>query len=376
MSKACTDCSQVLPLDEFHSAGGSKRRGRCKRCSAIEQAARRARKDPAEHDYGTKQVPAGYRIKGVTQLLDSEGKIRSQHVKTEREPEVKADKRTEMLEALRGMLEPFKGCVDPVAEPEHPAEDLLLMLPIGDAHVGLECHADETGEDFNLEIQERNHMAAVDGLLSVAPNAEEGLVVNVGDYLHSDNARGNTTKGTSVDQHGNRHKVLLIAMRMFRRTIDAALLKCKRVTVVTATGNHDGESAGWIRICLATAYEREPRVIILAEPTKFHWHRFGKCLFGVTHGDTCKPADLPIIMACDRPEDWAATEHRIWVTGHLHHTVVKELHGCTHKVYRTLAAQDKWHKGQGYRSGRDLRLEVWHKEKGQIQEFIHGVMAA
>lgn len=365
--KPCADCSTVKPLADF-------RRGQiCRDCENRRKRDKRAAsKDPELHDYGNTQVPEGFVIKGVSQY----DKQSQKWVKTAAVAEPKEDKRLAMLEALREMLEPLRGSVDPVAAPTHPEKDLLLMLPIGDSHVGLECHADEVGEDFNLEIQETNHMAAVDGLLSVAPDAEEGLVVNVGDYFHSDNARGNTTKGTPVDQHGSRYKVLLIGLRMFRRTIDAALLKCKRVTVICATGNHDGESSEWLRLCLATAYEREPRVIINIAPTKFHWHRFGKCLFGVTHGDTTKPADLPIIMAVDCPKDWSETKHRVWVTGHLHHTIVKELHGCTHKTYRTLAAPDRWHKGQGYRSGRDLRLEVYHRDYGQVQEFIHGLRAA
>ena len=49
-----------------------------------------------------------------------------------------------------------------------------------------------------------------------------------------------------------------------------------------------------------------------------HWHRFGKNLIGVTHGDTVKAQQLGPVMACDRPEDWGETAYRFWYTGHVH----------------------------------------------------------
>lgn len=375
--KLCSTCGES---GTFHrdSRTPDGLKSQCKDCqnkvrNTLRANKRLAQTDPKQHDYGQSVVPEGYEIKGVTQRLDASGNITGQYVKSQKAKEEKQAQSAVIIAALTEMMEPFEACVDPVPAPEDAAKDLLLLLPIGDAHVGLRCHADEVGEDFDLRTQEANHMAAVDGLVAASPEVAEGLVVNVGDYLHSDNRRGTTTKGTALDTDGSRFRVLLIALRMFRRTIDAALLKCERVTVICATGNHDGESSVWLRLCLSLAYERETRVTIQTAPTKFHFHRFGKCLFGVTHGDTCKVNDLPMIMACDRPDDWAASKHRTWVTGHVHHTQTKELHGCTVNTYRTLAAQDEWHKGQGYRSGRDLRMELWHREYGQIQEFIHGI---
>ena len=370
--KVCTKCGNP---GTFHgdSRATDGLKSQCKECQNESRRRRRAdrllaKTDPKLHDYEHGLIPEGYEIKGVT-VRTSDGT----YIKSQKAKEEKQDANAAMLVALAEMMEPFKGSVDPVPAPEDVAKDLLLVLPIGDAHVGLRCHSDEVGEEFDLRIQEENHMAAVDGLVAASPEVAEGLIVNVGDYLHSDNRKGTTTKGTPLDTDGSRFSVLLIALRMFRRTIDAALLKCGHVTVICATGNHDGESSVWLRLCLALAYEREQRVTIRTEPTRFHYYQFGRCGFGVTHGDTCKVGDLPIIFATDAPSIWASTEHRAWLTGHVHHTQKKEMHGCTVNTYRTLAAQDEWHKGAGYRSGRDLHMELWHREHGQIQEFIHGI---
>jgi hypothetical protein len=44
--------------------------------------------------------------------------------------------------------------------------------------------------------------------------------------------------------------------------------------------------------------------------------------------------------------------------------VKKELRGCTVESLRTLAARDAWHHAKGYRSGRSMNVDVYHRELG------------
>jgi hypothetical protein len=108
-------------------------------------------------------------------------------------------------------------------------------------------------------------------------------------------------------------------------------------------------------------------VTIDLDPNVFWYYKFGKVLIGATHGDTCKTDKLPAIMACDRSEDWGQTRFRYYYHGHIHHDSVKELPGCMVESFRTLAARDAWHSGAGYRSGRDMRCIVHHKDFGEIE---------
>jgi hypothetical protein len=71
-------------------------------------------------------------------------------------------------------------------------------------------------------------------------------------------------------------------------------------------------------------------------------------------------------MAADRPEDWGATDYRVWFTGHIHHQTRKEFPGCVIESFRTLAARDYWHAWKGYRSGQSLSCITLHKEYGEI----------
>jgi len=120
-------------------------------------------------------------------------------------------------------------------------------------------------------------------------------------------------------------------------------------------------------------YRDNPRVTIDATPAKFHKIEFGLNLIGVTHGDTIKPKDMPGVMACDWAEAWGRTKFRRWYTGHVHHESVTEFPGCTVETLRTLAAKDAWHAGQGYRSGRSMLCDVWHRTRGKILRHEIGV---
>jgi hypothetical protein len=116
-------------------------------------------------------------------------------------------------------------------------------------------------------------------------------------------------------------------------------------------------------------YENEPRVEIDTSPSTFFYHRFGNNLIGVTHGDRTKFADLPSIMAADRPKDWGDTEHRHFLCGHVHHTKQQEFRGCFVESFNTLAPNDAWHTQSGYRSKRQIQRLDFHRDNGIVSRF-------
>ncbi len=315
-------------------------------------------------------APEGYSVRGESILYDADGEIRAKWVKTKKDQD---DVYRSLLEAMTTIADQWTGLAEPVDAPEHSDDDLMTAFVIGDAHIGMFSWAPESGNDFDLKIAERDLYGAVDHLVDLAPAAKHALVVNVGDFYHADNRASTTTGGTAVDSDGRWPKVMSVGIRLMRRIIDRALEKYEHVTVINEVGNHDWHGSIMLSICLAQYYEREPRVTIDTSPAKFHWYRFGKNLIGVTHGDTVKLDALGEVMACDRPADWGETEHRYWLTGHIHHDTVRELRGCTVESFRTLAPGDAWHRGQGYRSGRDMKALVFHREHGQINRHTVGV---
>jgi len=369
--KTCTRCGETS--DNFTPS-----KVHCRVCDAKDRRERRARKkraivDPQEHDYGQADVPPGYSIKGVSQFVGSDGAIKAQWIKTDRDKDKRLE---EFLLALKDMAEDYRGIVKPTLAPgaDLNAQDNMTVVPIGDAHMGMHAWAPETGASYDLKIAEAVTVQGIASLLDSCPKAAHCAIVNVGDYFHADGDRGTTTKGTPVDVDGRWPKVLQAGLSVFRKTIDMSLATHDKVTVVCATGNHDAQISVILSTMLAIMYEREPRVFIDTAPTKHHYIRHGACLVGVTHGDTGKPADLPLIMAGDRADDWANTIHRIWYTGHVHHDTVKDYRGVTVETVRTLAPADKWHVGQGYRSSQDIKADTWHVQFGRISRVTRNII--
>lgn len=317
-------------------------------------------------------IPAGHTIKGVSTLVGPDGQVLAQWQKTTQEA---VDKRAAALEALATIADAWQGKADPTPVPPVDTDRLLTLYPMGDPHIGMFSWETETGSSFDLKIAERNAREAIDRLVEVSPASAKALLVNIGDFFHSDSRKNQTTAGTPVDVDGRFAKVLGVGVRIMRYHIDRILTKHAECDVRTLGGNHDADTAAMLAICLAQFYEREPRVRVDTSPAKFQKFRFGKNLFGFTHQDTVKIPALGEIMACDWPEDWAACPHRYWFTGHIHHKTVTELRGnviC--ESLRTLASTDAWHRGQGYRSGRDMQAIVYDFELGEKYRNRIGIM--
>lgn len=317
-------------------------------------------------------TPPGYLLRGVSSLVDSKGVVRQQWVKTK----LDANQQLDMLrEAIEKIADPIVGESILVPRPSHDfKDDLLSVYPMGDPHIGLYAWHRETGENFDLDIAERDLFGAVDYLVQQAPASKQALIVNLGDFFHSDNLENRTARsGHALDVDGRWPKVIAVGLRTIRRCIDKALEKHDNVKVINAIGNHDDHSSMMLAITLNEYYSNNDRVEIETSPAAHHFHRFGKVLIGVTHGHTGKPEKLQGVMAVDRAKDWGETTFRHWLTGHVHHDQMKELAGCTFESFRTLAARDAYAASHGYRSERDMKCIVYHTDYGELTRHTSNI---
>lgn len=316
-----------------------------------------------EHDM-TKVVPDGFRVKGVSTYYDDDGKVRGQWVKSEadaarREAAVKA-----WVEAL---CEDVTGRARPVDLPPRRNADLLAVYPWGDPHFGMYAWWQDSGGDFDLSEAERLTKAAVDRLVASAPPAQTAILLNLGDMFHADNQKNQSQSGHQLDVDGRWAKVQQVGLLTMVYCIQRMLEKHDNVVVRINRGNHDGHSSYALSLMLSCYFHEEPRVCIDLSPATLWYYRFGGVLIGSTHGDTIKGKDLMGVMAADKAEDWGLSRHRYFYVGHVHHHDSKEYPGGIVEYFRTLAARDAWHTGQGYRAGRDMCLIVHHIEHGEIE---------
>mgnify|MGYP000606145515 FL=1 len=316
-----------------------------------------------EHDL-THAVPEGFKLKGASTYYDKDGKKAGQWVKTTADAEAQ-----DLLykEAIRALSSEVQGLA-PLTKPPTNCEDLLAVIPMGDPHFGLLAWAEECGEAFDTLIARKLTLGAVDRLMASTPAAKTAIILPLGDVFHA-NDQTNTTPGHKhqLDVDSRFVKVLGIGIETYRHCILRALEKHEKVIVRFVAGNHDPQAIWALSFTIAAYFANEPRVEVDLSPSKFWFYKFGKVLIGATHGDTVKHEGLLGVMAADRPEDWGATKHRYFYTGHIHHNSVREFPGLMCESFRTLAAKDAYAAGHGYRAGRDMVAIIHHKDHGEIE---------
>lgn len=338
--------------------------------NAFELVRKRAARKGHAPGHFVSGVAPGYLMGKVTVQRAKDGAV-------ERTWERQSPEQAAQQEALRAGLEAMAAEL-PRVKPRKPAANdeaysgqLMACYPIGDAHIGMMSWPEETGEAWDLKQAERMHCTAMARLVEMAPACEEAVVVNLGDFLHADNMEGVTTRsGHRLDMDSRYAKMARVAVMTLRTMIDTALTKHKRVRVINAVGNHDDTGSLWLSICLAHAYELEPRVTVDTSPTPCHYIRHGATLVGIHHGHSIRPERLPGVMATDRAEDWGQTRHRYWWMGHVHHQSLQKDHpGVSVESFRTLAAKDAYAAWGGYRAPRDMKVILLHSQHGEVGRY-------
>lgn len=309
-------------------------------------------------------VPAGHLVKKVSTLVDGQGNVRAQWVQAPKAEQAQWD---QFWEACERNVERYKGLAAPVAPPTFADTDTCTVYPLGDPHIGMLSWGKETGQDFDLDIAQRDLIRAIDLLVDRAPASRMAVLANVGDFFHAEDDNQRTpTSGHKLDCDTRWAKITDVGFSVMRHLIDRLLAKHDVVRVVNVPGNHDVRMSRMLNMWLSAVYEREPRVIVEDNRNPYLYITHGRNLLGFAHGDGAKPEALPGIMAADRPAEWGATDYRVWITGHVHHQTRKEFPGCVVESFRTLAARDYWHAWKGYRSGQSLSCITMHEAYGEL----------
>ena len=304
-------------------------------------------------------APQGHTVKGVSTLYGPNGSIISQWVKT-KAGELDLE---QIADAIGSALEEYRGTFVPQVSPATTDDDSLSIYPLIDWHVGLLAWAEETGENYDLAIARDVILNSMARLIAATPPSKQCVVLGLGDLLHFDGYEPTTARSKNfLDADGRYPKVLKTAVQMVIATIDMALRRHDTVLVRILAGNHDDQSAVAVGLALSLYYDGHARVTVDDSPSRFWWLRFGKVLLGATHGDKAKMRDLPLVMAHDRPHDWAASTYRRMFTGHLHNERKIEEGGVIVTCMRTPVAKDAFHSFERYRAGRSVYSETFRSD--------------
>lgn len=285
----------------------------------------------------------------------------------------KAAVESKFREFVKSLCEEIKPA-KPVPLPKNATYDseLLSTIYVGDAHLGLYAWGKETKHsDFDSDIASRDLRAAIDNLVDRSPKAETGILVDVGDFMHSNTSHNQTWAGTQVDVDTRHSRVLRIAGKTMHYGIKKMLTKFKNVMVVVVKGNHNSDAAVAVQEIVSAYFHDEPRVTVLETNGFFHYIEWGNWLFGFNHGDKVKPEKLVHVMARDQAAAWGRTTHRMWALGHFHHQDVKELDGCIVQKFAALPPPDSWHASHGFSSIQAMQMIVFKKSGGKESTLIY-----
>lgn len=304
-----------------------------------------------------------YVVKGLSTYFNANGEQRGQWVKTRLDDQKREQAFREFVEEL---LQPVKGLAPLTPPPASVCEQLLSVYPIGDQHHGMYAEASQTGTDYNHEISTRLLTSHVDFLCSTAPPSGTAILLDVGDFHHA-NCSKNETPASGHQMHvtASYGKIMQTGAMALVTAVRRLLERHKKVIVWIMPGNHNPDAAFATALALSFFFHNEPRVSVDLDTSAFKYLRFGKNLIAAHHGDGPKMPSLPLIMAVDRPLDWAETEYRVWHCGHIHHKTVKEEPGCDVETHRTLAPSNSWDHKKGYRSKREMQRIDYHAETGE-----------
>ena len=308
------------------------------------------------------ELPAGHKIKGVSALVDAEGRETLKWVKTT----VEAVEPTAIVEAVKLALADVAPA--PVIPAPLAAEaDLLTVYPLADLHLGMHAWGREVGQNYDLKIAAARAREMAADLIGQSRPSRHAIILGLGDFFHMNDATNMTPRsGHLLDVDGRWPKVLATGVRLAMDMIELAAAKHDRVHVRFLPGNHDPDATVALTVALSVFYAGNPRITVDDDPGLHFYHRFGSVLLGATHGHTMKPDRMAMMLATDRREDWGATEHKHMFFGHIHHESSREVGPVRVESFNTIAAKDAYAHGGGYRSGQALNALTFHRERGEI----------
>ena len=317
----------------------------------------------APHRNLSRQTAEGFEAKRISTAYKEDGTVALQWVI--QEPH-KRDMRAKIEALLDGLADDITGLKKPSKPPKEVDEDYCALYLVGDHHFGMLASAETKLDDENWDVKIATKVLtnAVNRLAGRVGNAKTGVLVNVGDFMHED-GKQMTTAGTPVDVDTRLNRTFRLAGRLFQTLIDKMLEVHQDVVVINVRGNHDSDIACHLSSCLDLLYDKEPRVDVLKNYSKFiHWE-WENNLFVFHHGDRIKHEQILQAVITNLDEEWSKCKNRYCHLGHIHHHMSREVGSMQFSHWGSLTATDQWHSDSGYGAERSMTAIVYHKQYGE-----------
>lgn len=317
------------------------------------------------HDHGEVfVVPDGHSVKGVSALVDADGRTIQQWVKTSQQAQAAVEAINVIVDELKKEL----PRISIMRAPDHTDDKLVNQFTVTDAHFGMLAWREETGgSDYDIGIAERLLIDWFSAAIAMSPNASTAVFAQLGDLMHHDGLESVTPAHRHVlDADSRLQKVIRVVIRVVRQVIDMLLQKHKRVHVVMASANHDPASSAWMREFLHAMYENEPRITIDNSADLFYAFEHGRTSLFYHHGHKRGVKNVDHVFVAKFREMYGRSQHSYGHVGHLHSDEVVETNLMRVERHRTLAPADAYAAGGGWLSKRDAKVITYHSKYGEV----------
>ena len=309
------------------------------------------------------EIPDGYMVKGTSSLVDAEGNLRLQWIKMTADAE---QQKVAMKAALAAMKEDIPKAV-PVTPIQQAPSELLNQFTITDFHLGQLSWGEESGESYDTAMAEELLVNWFTAALAQAPQAEVGVLCQLGDFMHFDGHSPVTPTAHNVlDADTRFQKVVRVAVRVLRRVIDMMRQTYPKVHIIMADANHDPASGCWLREFISAMYSDDENVTVDTNPDTYYCKRWGDVALFYHHGHKKAFKSVQDVFVAKFREIYGDTKHAFAHTGHYHHRKLDETNLMILEQHRTLAASDAYSSRAGFMSGRSASVITYHKKYGEV----------
>tara|TARA_R110001606_G_scaffold127073_1_gene261106 strand:- start:2493 stop:3758 length:1266 start_codon:yes stop_codon:yes gene_type:complete len=294
--------------------------------------------------------------------------------------EVKADvidpnlAREEMIEDLKQYSPTYKTYYRAKPEDGH-----LLIINPADCHINKLALDSETRDPYDIDIAVERIISGVEGVINKSSgfDIDKILLVIGNDILNTDTTTKTTTNGTPQDNDTSWSEAFKIARRVYVEVLEMCLAVAD-VHVMHTPDNHSLMSGFMLADSLYAWFHNSDNVTWDIDNKHRKYWSYGNSLIGITHGDGAKMDNLPLLMANEAKNDWADSDFRYFLLGHLHHYKSikfqdgKDYHGVTVDYMRSPSGSDWWHSTKGFQhSKKAIEGFIHSKTEGRVAKLIH-----
>jgi hypothetical protein len=364
---------EILAAVEQHGGQRAAARALGVHHSTVEGIMRAIRKAGHSPAFCRHEKPEGMHAKKASVYFNADGAPTARWLKYDSDEE----DRLKAIEEIVSKLEKRVRASAPVIKkPKRVMSDILTEIPIADHHFRKLAWAPETGEDWDLSIASAALSGGIDSLLGSLAEPGRAVLVNLGDFAHSNNREGTTDRsGNVLDTDSRWDKAVDVMIGAMVSAIDKVAQWTQQLEVINIPGNHDNLTCKWLQRVMSAYYSKTPHVTVRVSPRNREYLEHGNCMLGWYHGDRMNPGKMAQVVAAEEAKAWGRTTFRTMHCGHLHSKRgstsgqyapgVAEVPGLVVEHLQSLCANDAWHTEEGW-IGQTRAIEAfeWHAVYG------------